>query len=315
MFDTFGLPPQNTVDSCIFMAQGSANTWQKWVKPRGATMIHMIAIGSGSGGGAGLAGGSGTQRCGGAGGGSGAWARLLIPAIMVPDVLYVQVGAGGAGGAASTNPGASGAISYISAGGYPDGAVASYIAAGNVFLKSGQTAAVGGGAGDGTGGVPGAAGETIANIDEALLGSHSGQWQSVVGKNGATGGTANNNGNAVTLLVASGPVVSGGGGGASCTATRRVGGAMNAAGPWGTIPGGAAAVGTGNAGAGGGGITRWNPFMSTGGAGGGSGNEGAGGAGGSGGIGSGGGGGGSGITGASGPGGRGGDGMVVIIAW
>jgi len=71
----------------------SVPEWKTWRKPRGAKFIYMIGVGSGSSGGCGL--NSATTSGGGAGGPSGAQTVVMIPAMFVPDVLYVQTGAGG----------------------------------------------------------------------------------------------------------------------------------------------------------------------------------------------------------------------------
>jgi len=92
----------------------NAEVWEVWEKPRGINMIQITCIGGGGGGGA--SNNSTTARGGGAGGSSGGFTSLLIPAIFLPDVLYVSAGDGGAGGAAG-NPaglGGFGIGSYVS---------------------------------------------------------------------------------------------------------------------------------------------------------------------------------------------------------
>lgn len=68
-----------------------------WVKPQGASMVRFLLIGAGAGG------RNGNNSFGGAGGGSGAVTQWVGPAMFVPNVLRVLVGAGGlpegAGGA------------------------------------------------------------------------------------------------------------------------------------------------------------------------------------------------------------------------
>lgn len=69
-----------------------------WEKPRGIHTIVITCIGAGGGGASGtVAGGS---AAGGSGGGSGGFTRVIIPAMVLPDVLYVSVGKGGLGGPA-----------------------------------------------------------------------------------------------------------------------------------------------------------------------------------------------------------------------
>ena len=75
-----------------------------WTKPSGASLIYFAISGAGAGGGGGYA------AAGGGGGGGGSGGQLLflwIPAIFVPDSLYLSVGMGGAGGNRGT-PGSAG---------------------------------------------------------------------------------------------------------------------------------------------------------------------------------------------------------------
>lgn len=68
-------------------------SWLTWKKPRGAKMVYILCVGGGASGGCGL--NTATSSGGGAGGASGSQSVLLIPAMFVPDILYVQCGAGG----------------------------------------------------------------------------------------------------------------------------------------------------------------------------------------------------------------------------
>lgn len=75
----------------IFTAtQSSVDQYQIWVKPRNAKMVYMFGVGGGSSG----AVGNGTTN-GGQGGGSACQTSVFVPAMFVPDTLYVQVGKGG----------------------------------------------------------------------------------------------------------------------------------------------------------------------------------------------------------------------------
>ena len=92
MLDLFNTSPANT--NCQeFYGGGTA---RDWVKPRGASMVRMLLIGAGGGGGVGAS----TQ--GGGGGGSGAVTSWIGPAMFVPDVLRITVGAGGTSGVNAT---------------------------------------------------------------------------------------------------------------------------------------------------------------------------------------------------------------------
>ena len=71
----------------------SISEFKTWRKPRGARFVYMIGVGGGSSGGCGL--NTSSISGGGAGGGSGAQSNLLIPAMFLPDVLYIQAGLGG----------------------------------------------------------------------------------------------------------------------------------------------------------------------------------------------------------------------------
>jgi hypothetical protein len=64
--------------------------YQTWRKPRGVKNIYILGVGGGSSGQV----ASSTSNSGG-GGGSGGQSCLWIPALFVPDVLYIQCGSGG----------------------------------------------------------------------------------------------------------------------------------------------------------------------------------------------------------------------------
>lgn len=75
-----------------------------WSKPVGASLLYFAIFGAGAGGGGGYAAVGGG---GGSGGTGGQYIFLWIPAIFVPDSLYLSVGSGGAGGDPGT-PGSNG---------------------------------------------------------------------------------------------------------------------------------------------------------------------------------------------------------------
>ena len=319
MIDAFGLPPSFKNDQQIFRATPDANSWQQWMKPKGCSMIYMLCIGSGSGGGAGLSGADNTARGGGAGGGAGAMASIILPAFLVPDYLWVQPGIGGAGGASSGNAGANGSHSYISVvGSLSSSNPASNLTTGasGIWLVSGATVAQGGGAGTTTTSA-GGAGETVITTASAI-GATWGLFQAQPGITGAAGGSgAGNNAGAnatSTPKINTSPGENGAGGG-SCavtTSTSNNGGRNVVSLPW-FGEGQQGGQPTINGGFGPPGWTIWNPFLSVGGCGGASIHAGTGGNGGAGGLTAGGGGGGAGVTG--GAGGPGGDGIVVICCW
>jgi hypothetical protein len=80
------------LDVQYFIGQSTATLtqWQTWRKPRGVKNIYILGVGGGASGQV----ASDTSTSGG-GGTSGAQSSVLIPAFFVPDVLYIQSGAGG----------------------------------------------------------------------------------------------------------------------------------------------------------------------------------------------------------------------------
>ena len=101
MLDLFNIPTPQNCNFQEFLYRGTTTTGrsERWIKPRGCSMVRFLLIGAGGGGGNGGASGGFN---GASGGGSGAITSLIIPAMFVPDSVIVQVGAGGAGGAAGT---------------------------------------------------------------------------------------------------------------------------------------------------------------------------------------------------------------------
>lgn len=282
-----------------------------WRKRPGATMLSIVCIGGGGGGGQGNTGATASAG-GGGGGGAGVVTTVSIPAIFVPDTLYVAVGSGGVQGAGTTNSSATGSRVAIAPG--------STIANDTLANANGGNGAGNGGAGVGTGGTASSA-ATIATM--CLAGR--GVFQSFNGQAG-TNGSVSTAGIALTLPVTGTFVTGGTGGGGlpAAAAVGTVGGSFTVAGIFpaqsGGVSAGAATTPGGNGSNGFQAIPNLMYFY--GGTGGGSTHGSATGGGlvpgfgGAGGIGSGGGGGGGGLTGSSaGSGGRGGDGLVVIVAW
>jgi hypothetical protein len=94
----------------IFTPHGSTVTtdgWQTYNKPVGANMLFMMIIAAGGGGGT-----PAKATYGAGGGGSGGVSRLLIPAFLLPDIIYIRPGAGGSG-AIVQGIGTDGTQSYI----------------------------------------------------------------------------------------------------------------------------------------------------------------------------------------------------------
>lgn len=298
MLDVLNLPkPQN---GYIDYFSGDAPTvgitttsWRTWEKPRGISMIHITCFGGGSGGGGGIS----VNQQGGGGGGSGGQTTLLIPAHVLPDILYVSPGRGGAGATVFNSPGSRGTGSYVS---IAPSTAAIYVAC----YANGSDGAAGGNIGGDPAGV--------AAQQQALM-SFQGFFFPLAGQRGSTGASS------ITypttgLLLSAGAA---GGPGGSFT-SNGFGGNITAPTQssirfFSDVPGGADGTGV----PGSNGISLFQPLLSTGGAGGGG--RGAtgialNGSGGNGGFGSGGGGVGNagGFINAGTRGGNGGDGLVII---
>ena len=120
MIDVFDLP--NNVNKQIFNAANNSASWQTWNKPKGATVAHIMCIGSGGGGGGMKNWNSSNPAAGGGGGGGAAYTIATVPLFLIPDVLYIQVAIGGIGGSSPPTDtfgpggenGANGALSYVS---------------------------------------------------------------------------------------------------------------------------------------------------------------------------------------------------------
>lgn len=316
------LPPNFNGDVQVFQCPMNAITqWQSWIKPRGVQMVSMILIGGGGGGGGGFTGVSGAARGGGAGGACSSLAFHIFPAYMLPDILKVSVGIGGAGGTGSGVNGSAGTISYVATGvGITAGSTIP-----NILAESGNAGPGGGNAGSNTGNATGGTVPTIGTKARQGWAQALSLSTFTVGIVGATGGSPTSAGtliNAVWNLIPLSPGA--GGGGVTSAGTGFAGGvitlqsAMDFADGTYTpasnyLAGGTAGSGAAAGGAGSAGIQNYKPFVMTGGSGGGSADGQAGGAGGNGGIGCGGGGGGAGTTG--GRGGNGGNGIVIISSW
>lgn len=157
------------IDVSYFQNQNSnvqgffnGGTWQTWIKPRGAKLVNFFLVGSGAGGGGGLLGTSGSITGGGAGG-NGSTTKATFQASILPDILYIYAGIGGAGGigGASSTAGSSGQSSFVCL--IPDTSSVS-----NVVLRSGTTPAIGGSAGA-TSANNTAAAETVATAANSIF--------------------------------------------------------------------------------------------------------------------------------------------------
>jgi len=265
----------------------AANDWQKWHRPRAATMIQALIIGAGGGGANGSSGASGTNRAGGGGGGSGAVMKALFPASLCPEVLYVRPGKGG-------DAATSGTFSFVAFA--PSNAQNAYL----LLEASG-----GSGATTVTGGTQGA-GDSLTTKPLTAWGF----LTSSIGQAGTAGGTSTGAAGTAAVVLNSHFLTGGtGGGSAGASSVSYAGGAITGkSGYFPDLAGGVAGGGAGSHG-----IWRPEIWAGTGGTGGGSSFDGVGGAGGNGAYGCGGGGGGAGVTG--GAGGKGGDALIMITWW
>lgn len=294
--------PNNKENTRIFYATGTAG-WEVWSKPSGAKFISIFCLGGGAGGSAGFSNTVNTSTCGGGGGGaSSGYTKAIYPASLLPDILYIQVGAGGAGSIAVAGGGGAvggvGSNSFVSLA--PSTAAVHLLAASNTNAPSGggiPSVSAGGAAGT----VP-----TVWAVGSSPFTSL-GIVQPVVGLAGVAGSLTTGNGSAA--LNSNFISQSAGGAGKTTNTLAFAGGSINPAAVLllSTVNGGTSGGGAADSGYG-----LFSPLCGVGGAGGGSTITagGTGGRGGDGWYGSGGGGGGAGPTG--GRGGKGGDGLVII---
>ncbi len=147
----------------------NTNLTRDWVKPQGASFVFFTLIGAGGGGG----GGDYLTGIGG-GGGSGAVTNFMCPAFLIPDVLQVVIGRGGAGGIADGSSGSNGNATQIR---YQQKDTTGYL------LLEALGGSGGSGASSGAGGVGGVA--TTNNYFSAM-----GFLNRVAGQNGADGAAA-----------------------------------------------------------------------------------------------------------------------------
>jgi hypothetical protein len=288
------IPDSSLSKTYVFTSTNAV--YRTWTKPPGISFVHIIAIGGGGGGAGGGRWSAGTARIGGGGGGSAGFSVVCFPSILVPDTLYIRVGAGGAGGAGSTTLNSAGTGGSTAQPTY----VAFYPAITAPYVLVTATAGSGGLLGGGSG--PAGAIATAANMPI----SHTGMRTLYTG---VGGGTSNTSADIALFGVTNAArFYSGAAGAGISTTTAFAGGAQNGVFEYisRTIPGGA---NTGQPGTNG--VYDLTRFVFSGGAGGGASTVTAGGAGGKGGIGSGGGGGAAGST-VGGRGGDGGDGLVII---
>ena len=174
MLDVFNTPPPQRSNYQEFYGGG---TTRDWIKPRGVAMVRMLLIGAGAGG------RGGTTGAGGAGGGSGAFTSWIGPAIFIPDILRVSIGAGGGSGAAGGDtsiiyqgPKASAGYTLLTANGAAS-STAGTAFANNYFGASGIFQSVAGQAGT-------SAGNSIAASTTTFLSGGTGGGSTTAGQGG-----------------------------------------------------------------------------------------------------------------------------------
>lgn len=202
--------------------QGPATTtlvqWQTWRKPRGARWIHLLGVGGGGGGGAGI--NTITTSGSGAGGSSGGQTSVMIPAMFVPDTLYIQAGRGGAGATTSGGLGTAGIITYVCIAPYT-----TIAPAGTLLLATGGTAGTVAATLDTGGGAPAAvSAATIAGM--CLAGR--GFFILLAGQVGAIGSAQGNPSVSITPPTTGLMVTGGAGGGGSFAGAGTAGGSIPA---------------------------------------------------------------------------------------
>ena len=86
----------------VYTGNKNNTGFQTWLKPPGISFVHIITIGPGAGGSGTYPYSAGTAARGGSGGGGGSMNSVLLPAFLIPDTIYINVGLGGTGGGSST---------------------------------------------------------------------------------------------------------------------------------------------------------------------------------------------------------------------
>lgn len=215
------------------VTSSATNNWISWEKPLTAKLIQFFCVSGGAGGGGGGAAALSAAAAGGGGGGGAPYTVLLVPAILIPSVLYIQAGSGGTGGSgevqggATSNNGVAGGISYISI--RPNNSTSNLVC----MSANAQTAAGDGALGNGGGISSGTTAiATNAGMPLSCLGVVS------FSATGQAGAAAINS----PVWASVGNVFSGGAGAGGVTAGNSVGAgaAVTGAGFMPTVPGGTA---------------------------------------------------------------------------
>lgn len=90
---------QSHETSFYFGEVRTTSDWKIWNKPKSCKFVHILAVGGGGGGSGGQCfSGAGAYLGSGGGGGGGGSCSIFLPAVFIPDTLYIQCGQGGLGG-------------------------------------------------------------------------------------------------------------------------------------------------------------------------------------------------------------------------
>jgi hypothetical protein len=221
MLDFSHLPydPTARVKTDFFNNASLNNEWYTWRKPAGCKFIYVYAMAGGGGGGTSSNTVSAQRNGGGGGGGAGNISTCLAPALLIPDILFIQVGAGGITPLISNTQGTAGGNTTVSvdtiAGTLPNlyGAIAwaGGGGGGGPGGTAGGTAAEGGGGGQGAQPTPGLQARFGFNADASL---HNATF-AANGTAGGTGGSAGSSTTVSALIGGLGPTMGGTGGGGS----------------------------------------------------------------------------------------------------
>jgi hypothetical protein len=199
------LPSQQDQRFWVYTGNKNSTGFQTWLKPPGINFVHIITIGAGGGGSSAAIWQTGVARTGGGGGGSGGMTSAFLPAYLIPDTVYINVGIGGAGGASTNtitaNAGVAGTATYA---GYYPVQTAGYI-----------LCVAAGGVGGTAGGIGGAAGAALTTTSLPI--SQIGIRTYIAGQAGTSGGNAGAGATTATYRI------TGGGGGSGNNAANAVG--------------------------------------------------------------------------------------------
>jgi hypothetical protein len=308
MLGAFHLPEigRGKIEAFTFTGT-SASRSAVWQKPRGYDFCSILCVGSGGGGGGGAGNSAGSAKGGGGGGASGGFVRALFPIWVLPDVLYIDVSAGGAGGNGGTGGSGNG-------GGQPGASSVRLAPSASdtlALLASQSNSPAGAGGGTSSAGGTGGAAPAASSANNMRFINMAIAFAAIAGTAGTNGG-AHTGAIGVAHAIGNTHLFLPGTGGAGCTTTEFAGGAHTAIAdsPYIGSAGGIAGGGVGNPG-----FRIGSMLAYYGGTGGGSSNSTTGGRGGDAVVpGGGGGGGGGGVT-TGGRGGDGGPGLVVIHCW